>query len=614
MNSPVGTYDLQASHEIILLLEKAKTNIESTVDRLPDLFCIIDKNGVICRGNSVLAKLLNIEQEAVLNRNISELFSDMSKSIFFGNLSRFSGTTDSFEKQMEFELPVDLSTGRSLTLFWNIQMLERLPSDKGSLFYVIGRDISVSVLLENKNKQLELQKNKIQSILDSAAQGFCTVNRSYQIEPEYSINAEKMLGKDIAGKNICEVLKMDPGLFSKLAQALFAGGKWALLRTVSVLETSIENHQIKVELSPINSGNEVTLILVTLTDVTQIRQMEKRMEQTNQRNRTIVKILQAKPLFSDIVENLALSKHVQHDDVAAKRLVHTLKGVFGFFEFQEAIDLCQNWEKTERSFGYANDVLELIEKIEKSVKEFIIQFDSILNFSDLSKTCVTVELSQFKPLYPKNEKELTVQYLSDRIDSLLEKPPQEYFGWLNDAWLTTASRLKKKVLAIEWVQSAPIFPQPYKRLLASLIHAIRNAADHGIELPEDRIAAGKPSHGRLIASLELNEGVYNLTLKDDGRGINLEKIREAAQKRGLLISDLKDNLTDLLFFSNFSTKGTISEISGLGIGLNALKAEAENLDGGISISNPNTGGVELKIWFKRISFRDFFTKPDLGSK
>lgn len=132
-----------------------------------------------------------------------------------------------------------------------------------------------------------------------------------------------------------------------------------------------------------------------------------------------------------------------------------------------------------------------------------------------------------------------------------------------------------------------------ERLSDPLTHMIRNAIDHGIEAPEDRIAAGKKPEGTICVSAAHRSGRIAIEISDDGAGINRERVFDIAVKKGLVPAGV--NLTDeeidnLIFRPGFSTKEEASELSGRGVGMDVVKQSIQSLGGRVSIaSQPGQG-------------------------
>lgn len=133
-----------------------------------------------------------------------------------------------------------------------------------------------------------------------------------------------------------------------------------------------------------------------------------------------------------------------------------------------------------------------------------------------------------------------------------------------------------------------------------LIHILRNAISHGIEVPEERLKNGKKETGIIKLTAKQAENNVIISIEDDGYGINLEKVKQTAISRGLLFQEEIDNMDNeqlmkLLFLPGFSTEDSITEISGRGIGLDIVKTKINNLNGEIYIDSVLNKGCRVTI-------------------
>jgi two-component system chemotaxis sensor kinase CheA len=132
-----------------------------------------------------------------------------------------------------------------------------------------------------------------------------------------------------------------------------------------------------------------------------------------------------------------------------------------------------------------------------------------------------------------------------------------------------------------------------------LVHLIRNAVDHGIEEPEERVAAGKPESGQLTIEAKHSAGEVWITIEDDGRGLDRERILQKAIERGLLIDeerDMKDeDVWRLIFEPGFSTADKVSSISGRGVGMDVVKRNIEKLRGRVDIRSVKGAGTVFAV-------------------
>ncbi|NQZ86995.1 MAG: chemotaxis protein CheA [Colwellia sp.] len=133
-----------------------------------------------------------------------------------------------------------------------------------------------------------------------------------------------------------------------------------------------------------------------------------------------------------------------------------------------------------------------------------------------------------------------------------------------------------------------------------LVHLVRNSVDHGIEAPDKRESMGKPREGVVILSASQEGDHILLTIKDDGAGMNAEKLKEIAIERGVLDVDSAARMSDkeafsLIFAPGFSTKTEISEVSGRGVGMDVVKTKITQLNGTVSIDSEMGVGTVLEI-------------------
>ncbi|MYL56928.1 chemotaxis protein CheA [Virgibacillus halodenitrificans] len=133
-----------------------------------------------------------------------------------------------------------------------------------------------------------------------------------------------------------------------------------------------------------------------------------------------------------------------------------------------------------------------------------------------------------------------------------------------------------------------------------LVHLIRNSIDHGIELPAERLKAGKQEEGELILRAYHSGNHVFIEIQDDGAGINREKVEEKAVENGLITKEAAKQLTDeeiypFILASGFSTAATVSDISGRGVGLDVVKSKIEALGGKITIESEKGKGSKFSI-------------------
>jgi len=137
-----------------------------------------------------------------------------------------------------------------------------------------------------------------------------------------------------------------------------------------------------------------------------------------------------------------------------------------------------------------------------------------------------------------------------------------------------------------------------ERMVPPFEHMLRNAVDHGIESPENRIAAGKSETGRIVLTLSREGGDVIIRLADDGRGVDLKRVREKAIEREIIgpDADLSDHdVMQFILHAGFSTAESITQISGRGVGMDVVNAEIKQLGGAVTINSEWGKGTEFVI-------------------
>lgn len=133
-----------------------------------------------------------------------------------------------------------------------------------------------------------------------------------------------------------------------------------------------------------------------------------------------------------------------------------------------------------------------------------------------------------------------------------------------------------------------------------LTHLVRNCIAHGIELPVERTACGKPTSGRLFLKASHESGKVNIEIGDDGRGLDPERLKERAQQLGLVSAGQaavmnESEAMNLIFLPGFSTAGQVTSLSGRGVGMDVVKSNIEKINGTIEIHSQHGQGTTFKI-------------------
>ena len=160
-----------------------------------------------------------------------------------------------------------------------------------------------------------------------------------------------------------------------------------------------------------------------------------------------------------------------------------------------------------------------------------------------------------------------------------------------------AGKLGKKVELITHGEATELDKGLIEKITDPLTHLIRNSCDHGIEMPDVRAAAGKPEQGIVTLSASHQGGSILIEVKDDGRGLNRDKLVTKAREKGI---DVADDITDaeawqLIFAPGFSTADVVTDVSGRGVGMDVVKKNIASLNGTVEIESREGKGMKVMV-------------------
>ena len=180
------------------------------------------------------------------------------------------------------------------------------------------------------------------------------------------------------------------------------------------------------------------------------------------------------------------------------------------------------------------------------------------------------------------------------------QPIKKVFGRFPRVVRDLARSLKKDIQLILEGEETDLDKNLVEALADPLVHLVRNSVDHGIETPDIREAMGKPREGTILLSASQEGDYILLKIKDDGAGMDAQKLKNIAVDRGVLDVDAAARMTNkeafsLIFAPGFSTKTEISEVSGRGVGMDVVKTKITQLNGSVNIDSELGVGTVLEI-------------------
>jgi two-component system chemotaxis sensor kinase CheA len=187
--------------------------------------------------------------------------------------------------------------------------------------------------------------------------------------------------------------------------------------------------------------------------------------------------------------------------------------------------------------------------------------------------------------------------LQEAVMSIRMIPMSTVFSRFPRMLRDLAGKLGKKVELVTHGEATELDKGLVEKITDPLTHLVRNSCDHGIELPADRVAAGKPETGTITLSASHQGGSIVIEVRDDGRGLNRDKLLKKARERGI---HAPDTLTDaevwnLIFEPGFSTADEVTDVSGRGVGMDVVKKNIASLNGTVEIDSAEGYGMRVSV-------------------
>lgn len=204
---------------------------------------------------------------------------------------------------------------------------------------------------------------------------------------------------------------------------------------------------------------------------------------------------------------------------------------------------------------------------------------------------ITNEMLQIDPV---------IEELQRRMKDIRMLPCTQLFEQMSRVARDLAHSMQKDVAFVVQGGETELDKKVLEEIKGPLIHLLRNSIDHGIEPAEERAAAGKPAEGRIEIAAEQAGDHVVITVRDDGRGINPDRVKATAIKKGLIRPEDAHALTEsdllgFIFAKGFSTSEIITDISGRGVGLDVVRTQMEALKGQVTVTSEVGRGTTFRL-------------------
>lgn len=455
-------------------------------------------------------------------------------------------------------------------------------------------------------------------ILDNLRSGFFTVKSDLVVGKTTSKACDDLFAGEIAEKKIGNILNLNNGKEEHVQMVLeqLFENILPIEVNISLLPKQMETKGDKIiefHYTPVcdDKGEPVKLIIVA-TDVTESVLAQREMMKKEALNRALINILNNFESFSTFIssfkEELAFLKTSSNvDDL--KRGLHTLKGNSSIFNLDSIFNRIHDMESDLLNLESDEEICKKVQEyaceLEEMMRQFILDNKSVLQmeFDKEQVEQFKFNKAQIEDLYSLIES--LPEANQEKFTSILDQHKLVPISLFTAIYQNTVSKLMDKLgkkIKFEVIgHDLRIEKKSYDNIFKNLIHAISNACDHGIEPPMEREEKKKLEEGSLELRFErtLNKEL-NIYVKDDGRGINKDRLLELALTNGHITEQERDSMGEqdvlgLIFHDGLSTARQVSNVSGRGVGMAALKQAVEEKQGQILISSEEDKGSTIKI-------------------
>lgn len=410
---------------------------------------------------------------------------------------------------------------------------------------------------------------------------------------------------------------------------------------------------------PVYAEEMLISVHLIMQDISEIKEREVKAEQQRKDMEKFFALLQVsdslfelfmsetRKLFDDIKFDLkSLREKIGANPLETAnrmfRAVHTIKANAKLFKLSSIQDVAHSVESYleelrtgKRTFTPAvlAELTQKIMEISEEVYSYASLRKEILNTSERSSAFnlkyrvqwIRSLMNQFAsilrdPKFEQRHLKLIQKEFGRALSSFDKASLREYLIGYNQMLQEVSASMGKEVQEIETDLEYHHFDSStLARINDILLHCLRNAIDHGIETVEERVAAGKPRAGLIRLRTKEQDGLVNIEISDDGRGLDLEKIKAKAVEMNIVTADGADRMSEkeiipLLFHSGVSTASTLTEISGRGLGMDVVRDYVQGLTGTLSLSFVKDQGTTISFWIPTAS-EDFISPlgiHDLG--
>jgi two-component system chemotaxis sensor kinase CheA len=500
------------------------------------------------------------------------------------------------------------------------------------VLYFVVYSIYNEIKQISEERELEARELKIKqkNIYTNIGEAFFSVDTGLNVKERYTKICNEIFGENISGKNIGNILGSNVEEVNLINRSLNSTieKKLASLVCKELLPNEYINNErhFRVRYHFVQEKDNIVEIIVIMADITELKSLESQLKYEKRKSNLIASSIIDRDnliqLINDFIEfttYLDANEIINSEDIINK--VHTFKGNFGMYSLNNIVLLLQKFEDKllKNKNISSNYSIKLRETMYKDL-EMITELTGSSFFED--ELFLKVNKENLELVY----KEVKRYFYNKQASLIIEIINHMFYKSINEILLFYARKsiliAKEEDILIKpiVVSGDEIFIDinKYKEVCNSLVHIFNNCIEHGIESEEERMEVGKPLYGEISCTVSDYGNFFEIVIEDDGRGIDLNEIKNKALKKNLVKKEEiermdEKELLELIFIPQFSTKDKARKLSGRGVGMSTVKKEVEKIGGTIRISSYLDFGTQIKLLLPKSTTNliNYFTAPIL---
>ena len=528
-------------------------------------------------------------------------------------------TAGKYDRRVEIKTTDELKTlGDSFNSMAG-EIGKLLEEQKEMILKLEDYNLNLEKMVDERTAELQEANNFIEAMINSLNQGLLVFDKDLSISDTFTKSCNEIFGMDIKDKKYNEILELDEkaaGILKKGVGLIFSeklpfASASKLISQNKITGKNFEDEAFKhvaLEYFPLKTNDELSHIVVVATDKTdEIKAIEAFKDKEAYVN-MVTKLVSNKKQFLNFVTDIKKSLEMIYNELESNEpnydLVlmqyHTINGGSGTYS---VLGLQKNARASEQTIIDAKDKGEYpLDKIFDDFNKVSSEFGKLESSLDLilgsNKNSVEIDKDVILGLLSKMKGNVDQAIYNEAEDKLFNEEVISYLDEYISLVDKIAAKTGKQVEPLN-IQGGDIRVPPEKidRFFNSLVHLFRNCVDHGIEKPEKREEYGKDPVGKIAIDITKENNVLTMNVEDDGGGINPERIRE----KWLEMHPGDDSIHGMadeeviykIFDPTFSTTDELSEFSGRGVGMSAIKETVDELGGQTLLSSQVNKGTKF---------------------